>query len=53
VYRKFGKRLFDIVASLIGLILLAPVFLIIALLVKLLSKGSYPLCSKGRVWEEF
>ena len=33
------KRLFDIVMSLIGLILLLPVFLIIAILIKIDSKG--------------
>ena len=35
----FGKRIFDIVLSAIGLILLAPVFAIVALLIKLDSPG--------------
>ena len=35
----FIKRLFDIIMSLIGLILLSPVFLIIAILIKIDSKG--------------
>lgn len=42
-FRKKGylfiKRLFDIIMSLIGLILLSPVFLIIAILIKIDSKG--------------
>ena len=36
---KAVKRIFDIVFSLIGLILLSPVFLIIAIIIKLDSKG--------------
>lgn len=34
IYRKFGKRLFDIVASLLALLVLSPLFLIIAVLVR-------------------
>ena len=34
------KRLFDFIASLIGLILLSPIFIILSLLVKLYSEGS-------------
>lgn len=34
-----GKRFFDIVCSLLGILLLAPVFLLIALAIKLESKG--------------
>lgn len=37
--RRFVKRLFDIVASLLALIALAPVFLLIAMLIKLESPG--------------
>ena len=38
VYRAI-KRVFDIVLSLIGMVLLSPVFLIIAIIIKLDSKG--------------
>ncbi len=37
--RQFGKRFFDVMVSFIGLVLLAPVFCIIALLIKLDSPG--------------
>ncbi|MBW9311349.1 sugar transferase [Fusobacterium nucleatum] len=40
LYRKFGKRVVDTILSFIGVILLSPLFLIIALLIKLDSKGS-------------
>jgi len=39
MYKLFGKRLFDLVASVIGLILLAPLFLVVAIWIKLSSKG--------------
>lgn len=39
MYRKFLKRVIDILLSLLGLILLLPVFLIIAIAIKLDSKG--------------
>ena len=39
MYRSFLKRLIDVVLSLIGLVVLSPVFLIIAVLIKLDSKG--------------
>jgi len=35
----FAKRIFDVIASTIGFILLSPIMLIVALLVKLTSKG--------------
>lgn len=38
-YSTFGKRWFDIAASLIGLILLSPVFIVISLLIKLMDGG--------------
>lgn len=38
-YSEFGKRVLDLMGSLIGLILLAPVFLMIAVLVKITSPG--------------
>ena len=40
LYKKFGKRIIDIILSLIGIILFSPLFLIISLLIKLDSKGS-------------
>ncbi len=39
MYRSFGKRGLDLAASLVGLIILTPVLIIIALFVKLSSKG--------------
>ncbi|MEC8677634.1 MAG: sugar transferase, partial [Candidatus Margulisiibacteriota bacterium] len=39
-YTSFGKRAFDILASLIGLFCLLPVFFTIAIAVKVTSKGS-------------
>ena len=39
IYRNYGKRTLDIVASLLGLILLLPFLIIIAMLVKGSSKG--------------
>lgn len=38
-YRSVGKRLIDIVLSALGLLILSPLFLIIALLIKLESPG--------------
>ena len=40
------KRLFDFTASLIGLILLSPIFIILSLLVKIYSEGSIFLFKK-------
>lgn len=39
MYRKFFKRALDIILSGLGLIVLSPVFLIVALLIKLEDKG--------------
>ncbi|MGG7058133.1 sugar transferase [Clostridium tertium] len=39
VIYKFSKRLLDIICSLLGLIILSPVLLIVAILIKLESKG--------------
>ena len=39
MYKKFFKRIFDIVLSLLGLILLSPVLLIVAILVKVKLGG--------------
>lgn len=36
---QFGRRLSDIIAALIGLVLLAPIFLVTALAIKLGSRG--------------
>ena len=38
--RQFGKRMFDIIVSFFGIVLLLPVFIVIAILVKLDSPGS-------------
>lgn len=40
IYKKYIKRLFDIVISLISIIILIPLFLIISILIKIDSKGS-------------
>ena len=39
IYKRFIKRILDVIMSIIGLITLSPVFLIIALSIKLDSKG--------------
>jgi len=39
MYKRFGKRVFDLIASAIGLILLAPLFIIVSIWIKLNSKG--------------
>lgn len=39
MYRNFFKRIIDFVVSLIGLVLLSPIFLLIAIIVKIDSKG--------------
>jgi len=39
-YRRLVKRPFDVVSSLVGLLLLSPVFLVLAIVVKLDSPGS-------------
>lgn len=38
-YRKCGKRAFDFCAALVALVLLSPVFLVLAIVVKLSSRG--------------
>ena len=40
MYKKYIKRFIDIVISLIVLIVLSPIYLLIALLIKLIDKGS-------------
>ena len=55
MYNKFGKRAFDTVASIIGLILLLPVFLVVAVAIKLSSKGPVFFVQKrvGQNFKEF
>jgi lipopolysaccharide/colanic/teichoic acid biosynthesis glycosyltransferase len=38
-YTKYGKRIFDVATTIIGLIVLLPFFIIIAILIKLNDKG--------------
>jgi lipopolysaccharide/colanic/teichoic acid biosynthesis glycosyltransferase len=38
-YTRYGKRIFDVATSIIGLIVLLPLFIIIAILIKLNDKG--------------
>ncbi len=40
IYQKYIKRIFDFISSFIGLILLSPLFIIVALLIKAEDKGS-------------
>jgi lipopolysaccharide/colanic/teichoic acid biosynthesis glycosyltransferase len=51
-YTKYGKRIFDFIASLIGLILLSPFLVIISVLVKISDKGPVFYRSK-RVGQNF
>ena len=39
MYRKFIKRLFDISVSLLGIIILSPIFFLLAIIIKIDSKG--------------
>lgn len=39
LYRLYGKRAFDVAAGLLGLLVLSPFFLVIAILIKLDSRG--------------
>ena len=39
MYKKYGKRVFDIIASVLGLFVLLPLFIMIAIWIKLSSKG--------------
>ena len=39
MYKKFGKRVFDFIASLLGLIILSPLFIVISIWIKFTSKG--------------
>ena len=55
MYKKFGKRLFDIVATLLGSILLLPIIIPIALWIKFSSVGPLFYIQKrvGENFEEF
>ncbi len=55
MYKKFGKRVFDIIASSFGLIVLSPLFVVIAFLVKFGSKGPIFFVQKrvGKNFKEF
>ena len=55
IYKKYGKRIFDVTASACGLILLSPLFLGIAVIIKLTSKGPVFYIQKrmGKNFKEF
>ena len=55
MYKKYGKRVFDIVLSLIGLVVLSPIFIAVAIAIKATSKGSIFYVQKrvGENFEEF
>ena len=55
MYKKYGKRIFDIIVSTIGLITLSPLFIIVAILVKVTSRGSIFYIQKriGEGFKEF
>ncbi len=55
MYIKFGKRIFDIVATIVGSIILLPIIIPIALWIKLSSKGPLFYIQKrvGKDFEEF
>ena len=51
MYRLFGKRLIDIVLSLIAIVILSPVYLIIAIVVRI-QMGSPILFSQDRIGKD-
>ncbi len=55
MYKRFGKRIFDIFASGAGLIVLSPVMLVLALIIKVSSEGPVLFVQKrmGRYFKEF
>lgn len=55
IYRRFGKRVFDISATLLGGILLLPLLLLIAIWIKINSKGPLLYVQKrvGKDFKEF
>ena len=40
IYEKFGKRIFDFLLSLLGLVVLLPLFVVVVFLIKFTSKGN-------------
>jgi len=52
LYKKFGKRVFDLIFSFLGLMLLSPIFIIMALLIKLTSNGNI-FYIQSRIGENF
>jgi len=55
VYKKFGKRVFDLIASIFGVIFFLPVFIIVPILIKIGSKGPVFFVQKrvGKDFKEF
>ena len=55
MYKSFGKRVFDIFASVIGMILLTPILFIIIIWIKLSSRGPLFYVQKrvGKDFKEF
>ena len=55
MYRAFGKRAFDLASSVVGLIILSPLFILISIWVKTSSKGPIFFVQKrvGRDFKEF
>ena len=55
MYKKFGKRVFDLIASIFGVIFFLPVFIIVPILIKIGSKGPVFFVQKrvGRDFKEF
>ena len=55
MYKKIGKRVFDFIASLFGLIVLLPIFIIISIWIKLSSEGPIFYIQKrvGKDFKEF
>jgi len=55
MYKAFGKRIFDIIASISGMILLTPILLVIIIWIKFSSKGALFYVQKrvGKDFREF
>ena len=55
MYRAFGKRVFDLLSSILGLIILSPLFVFISIWIKLSSKGGVFFVQKrvGKNFKEF
>jgi len=52
MYQKIGKRVLDIVISLLGLIILSPVILVVAILVRIKLGGPVIFCQKRPGYKE-